>query len=148
MAQLDRSTEAPLSGHRWVVGSAQPIGAGDVEDLLVRIAVLDPALDDLETLERGAGRVAQRAHRERGTATSIGVEFAAHGDAALVAHRRHVVAAVKIVGQAVAGEHLHPDASSRGSEGTPSRTSAGTEALLTGSKSCTPTLPVCFFSSN
>ena len=43
----------------------QPIGAGDVEDLLVPIvAALDPALDDLETLERGAGRVAQRADRE------------------------------------------------------------------------------------
>ena len=105
---------------RTSVGSGirlQPIGAGDVEDLLVPVAALDPALDDLEALERGAGRVAQRADRESGTAASIAVDLASHGDAALVADRRHVVTAVKVIGQAVAGEHPHPDASPRGGEG-------------------------------
>ena len=92
----------------------EAVGAGDVEDALVGLAVfVDPALDDLRSLEPGFPRVAGGLDEEARRVAGLRSEFAAHRHAAGVRSFGRVVLVREIVGIIVAGEEPHAYARAR-----------------------------------
>ena len=96
----------------------EAVGAGDVEDALVGLAVfVDPALDELRSLEpgfpRGAGGLDEEARRVAGLRS----EFAAHRHAAGVRSFGREVLVREIVRIVVAGEEPHAYARARRGKG-------------------------------
>jgi hypothetical protein len=92
------------------------VRARDVEHLLARLAALEPALDDLQPLQRRAVRVADRPGHEARSAVR-GLELAAHRNADGVGVPDGVSAAEKRGLEARAREEAHPDARPGGREG-------------------------------
>ena len=80
-AQVFTSTVAPLSAQRLVFAiDLAAIRAGDVEDFLLGLAVLvEPALHDLDALQRRGVRVAHRHDEEVRLAVGLADQIGAHG---------------------------------------------------------------------
>ena len=93
------------------------VGTRNVEDLLLRGAVLDPPLDDLRALQRRAARIAGRPDEESRSTLRAAGEVAAHRNTPGIAAFHQIRSIRRHVVQAVAGEEAHADAGPARAEG-------------------------------
>ena len=100
-----------------VAGGHAAVRAGDVGDLFTSLAVLDPALDHLQALERCAVRVAGGPDQEAGAPALVGEQVAAHRHTALVGGGDHVRVGGQVVRVAVAAEEPEPHPRAAGGVG-------------------------------
>ena len=93
------------------------VGAGHVEDPLVGLAILHPALDHLQALQWGRVAVAHGPDEEAGGGFAIGDQVAAHGHPGGVGGGDDVLRFEQGCVDAVAGEKAHRNVRAAGGEG-------------------------------
>ena len=122
-AQRGRAAAALLAG--TLVDARPAVTAGRGDDPLPQPIALDPALHDLDALERrgGVGWVAQRARQEDRALRSPDLrerrQRAAHRDALGIAARHAVRGVAEVVGQLPAAEEAHHRPRPTGAVGLP-----------------------------
>src|SRR5262245_3762002 len=102
-----------MSRRVWLLA----VGTGDVEHLLASLAVLEPALDHLNPLERSAAGIAHGHHQEARSGIAARDQIGAHRHAALVGRGHRAGIARETVGEVVAGEEPNPQPRPTGGEG-------------------------------